>query len=750
MSYQHYPVLLWKDSAGFTTAALVDPDGDACGLPPVVSYSASSKAALVEVRETLQWRQQQFPWFESSVIRDSQLIFVKVEVRPEYRFEEKVFPCPRTSMLRVEVVDTEHEHGVRFAVVPRLGVEFYYTQGDLSDLVRHYVRERMSGLSPHQLARFEPVTEVRLESLAVRLPRESKPQRQLELPELSAIAEPMGSKALRTLYNRPYGRDAEVEELALRLQGPGCVLLVGEQGSGKTSLLLEAARKLEKASDRDKTKDPRRHWLTRGARMIAGMRYLGEWEERTEQVIAELSEVDGVLCVEGLQELIQSGGRTPESGIAAFLTPYIERGELRMVAEATPSELDACRRLLPGFVDLFSILSLKEFTNEQALRVLGRVKELWDSRYRLEVDESVNSECHRLHQRFLPYHAFPGRCSRFLGQLYEHAARSAIKVDRGLVVERFSAETGLPSRFLQDDIPLPSEEVLEFFSQRVVGQPQACQSAAHLVGRFKAGLNDPEKPLGVLFFCGPTGVGKTEMAKALAEMFFGAVAVGESRLVRLDMSEYASGSAALRLLGTHARPGELIRKVREQPFSVILLDEFEKAHPDVFDLLMGVCDEGRLSDLWGRVTTFRSSVIVMTSNLGVSSLAPIGFNQQRPPSYVTEVMNYFRPEFFNRIDEVVSFSPLDPRAIRLIAQQELSSASRREVLERRQLRLRWTEAVVTYLCERGYDARYGARPLKRVFDEQVMAPLARLLVEHPDLRAVAIDLECDGEKILVG
>lgn len=750
MSYQHYPVLLWKDSAGFTTAALIDPDRDTCGLPPMVAYSDSSKTALAEVREALQWRQRQFPWFEPSVIRDSQLIFVKVEVRPEYRFEEKVFPCPRTFTLRVEVVDTEHEHGVRFAAVPRLSVEFYYTQGDLSDLVRHYARERMSGLSPHQLARFEPVTEVQLESLSVRLPREGKQQRQLELPQLSAVAEPMGSKALRALYNRPYGREAEVEELALRLQGPGCVLLVGEQGSGKTSLLLEAARKLEKTSDPDKTKDPRRHWVTRGARLIAGMRYLGEWEERTEQVIAELSEVDGVLCVEGLQELIQSGGHTPESGVAAFLTPYIERGDLRLVAEATPTELDACRRLLPGFVDLFSILSLRALSNEEALRVLGRVKELWDSRYRLEVDERVIAECHRLHQRFLPYHAFPGRCSRFLGQLYEHASRSAVKIDRGLVVERFSAETGLPSRFLQDDVPLPSEEVLEFFSHRVVGQLQACRSVTHLVSRFKAGLNDPEKPLGVLFFCGPTGVGKTEMAKALAEMFFGAAVGEESRLVRLDMSEYGGDSAALRLLGTHARPGELIRKVREQAFSVILLDEFEKAHPDVFDLLMGVCDEGRLTDLWGRVTTFRSSVIVMTSNLGVSSLAPIGFKQERTPSFVAEVMNYFRPEFFNRIDEVVSFDPLSPETIRTIAHYQLASAARRDVLERRQLRLRWSEAVVTYLCERGYDARYGARPLKRLFDEQVMAPLARLLVEHPDLRDVAIDLECDGDQILVG
>ena len=202
-------------------------------------------------------------------------------------------------------------------------------------------------------------------------------------------------------------------------------------------------------------------------------------------------------------------------------------------------------------------------------------------------------------------------------------------------------------------------------------------------------------------------------------------------------------------MGRQDRPGELVRRVRSQPFSVVLLDEIEKAHPDVFDLLLGVFDEGRLTDPWGRETTFKSSIVIMTSNLGVSALRPIGIAQNREPSYNAEVRSFFRPEFFNRIDSVVSFMSLEPSHILEITQLELSALQKREGLERRGISLRWSSKVAEHLAHRGYDARYGARPLKRTIEEEVVVPLARHLVEHPDLHDCFVEVEVHNEKILL-
>jgi ATP-dependent Clp protease ATP-binding subunit ClpC len=722
--------MVWKDSSGYFTAALVDAEQTVdCGFP-IVGYAESSRAAILQVRELLKWYYARNPWSAGPTIMSSRLVSYKVKVRPEYRVEDRVFPAEQSQTLKVEVVDSLHKEGYRSAVIPRLEVEFFYTQGALKDLVRHYVREQLSGQPPHQVARYLPPEEVFLEYVSTRCPQpkpDGIPQANTE--SLQAVADPMGGKALKARYGRPYGREPQVAELVSRLSGRGSnVLIVGDQGCGKTSVLLEAVRKLEKnRGARGESPFPHRHWQTRGARLVAGMRYLGQWEERLEKVIAELADIEGVLCLENLLEVVQTGGLGPEGSVAAFLAPYLERAEIVIVAETTPRELDTCRRLLPNFVDLFGCLVLPEFGPSQSLSVLGQVAQSLATRYRVECDSNVISECYRLHRRFLPYHAFPGKASQFLRQLFEESAREQYPLDREQVVSRFSHETGLPPRLLRDEETWPCSEIREFFDRRVIGQPAANQAATALVSTFKAGL----------------------MAKAIARCFFGA-GLDQERLVRLDMSEYGGPGATYRLLGSSSRPGELVRRVREQPFTVILLDEFEKAHPDVYDLLMGVFDEGRLTDPWGRTTTFRSTVIIMTSNLGVSSLGPVGIKLDRPPSYEAEVMRFFRPEFFNRIDSVIAFSALDPSSILAITKLELQDLGKREGILRRGLTLRWNDELPSYLAEKGYDPRYGARPLKRAIEELVVVPLARYLVEHPELSHSAIDIEVVDGQVLIG
>jgi ATP-dependent Clp protease ATP-binding subunit ClpC len=298
----------------------------------------------------------------------------------------------------------------------------------------------------------------------------------------------------------------------------------------------------------------------------------------------------------------------------------------------------------------------------------------------------------------------------------------------------FSRYTGLPLELISEDAIAGPELIAERLRIGVVGQDRACSTAARVLARFKAGLDDPERPVGSLFFVGPTGVGKTELAKQLARYMFGAA----ERMIRLDMSEYMLPGSAQRLLAVGPGVQSLAEKVRQQPLSLILLDEIEKAHAEVFDLLLAVLGEGRMTDDAGSLIDFRMTVIVMTSNLGVSERGPAGFGGQDEDaaarSFDAAVRRHFRPEFFNRIDFVVPFRNLGPDDIRRIVDLELAQMQARTGLSRRGLRLEVSAAARATLADWGWHPTRGARPLKRVLEEQVMAPLAVLLARQPALR----------------
>jgi ATP-dependent Clp protease ATP-binding subunit ClpC len=730
-----YPVLVVRDPGGAFTAVAVDEEN-------LAGFGATSADARDDLKSFLDWHHRKNPWLPAPDFRDAELQTFKVSVRTEYRTDKRIYPSEEAVAVRIHCVTGRQESGQRLASLPLLGIRFTYHEPEsLKGLVQRYVLQKLEGSTPEELARYLPPPQAELADVVVRMPREARSAAAVEAPGmLGRVAEPLGDRAVRKQFPRAWERDDEVKTLVRKLHREKAnVLLVGEPGVGKTTVLVEAVREIEKvlaeeAKREEKAVPPRRFWQTAAGRVIAGMKYLGQWEERVESLISELGEIEGILCVDRLLDLVRTGGIGPADSIASFLLPYLSRGELRLVAEATPSELDACRRLLPGLADVFQVVRIEPFDRAKALAVLDRQIETAKTNLRITVAPGVSDRIVQLFRRFMPYTVFPGQAAGFTRELLDRGPRERwAEITPAHAVTHFMARTGLPELFLRDEITLSRGDLLEQFREQVIDQPEASEAAVNVVLSFKAGLNDPNRPLGVLLFCGPTGVGKTEMAQTLARFFFGAgEAQAGARMIRLDMSEYAGFDAVERLVGPpHGEPSELIRKVRQQPFTVLLLDEIEKASPDVFDVLLGVFDEGRLTDRFGRVTNFRSALIVMTSNLGADRQASFGFDANARPRYRDEAMAFFRPEFFNRLDAVVTFHPLGPETIRAITRKELAAIAAREGLQRAGLSIRWSERLVEHLAKVGFDARYGARPLQRTIEREVVAPLAKWLLERP-------------------
>ena len=750
-----YSALICKDPANGFHAIAVEHGA--------VGFGRNAHEARDDLREFLKWEHKTRTWENLPDFLDASLSWFTISVRPEYRMKERIHPCESTIDVKVPCVTGTRKSGQLTADLPLLGIRFDYTNpAELKDLVRRYTLQKLEGCSPQELSRFLPPTETELIEIAVRLP--TKPagtnQAQPPPPTLVRVAEPMGDRAVRKGFARAWGRETEVAELVRKLHGEKAnVLLVGEGGVGKTTLLVDAVREAEKlAAKETETRRSRRFWLTSAGRLVAGMKYLGQWEERIEDVISELGEIGGVLCVERLLDLLRRGGLNPSNSIAAFLIPYLSRGEVRMTAEATPAELDACRRLLPGLADLFQIVPVRPFAPNEALTVIDKQLATAASGPGIEVERGTGERIVRLYRRFVPYAVFPGPASSFARELIEAQVRRGQKqVAPDDVMARFRSRTGLPEMLLRDELTLPRESVRDWFGQRVIEQPEACDAAADVVSTIKAGLTDPMRPPAVLLFCGPTGVGKTETAKALAEYLFGqgedaSRKPGEAaRLVRLDMSEYAGFDAVARLIGPpHGDPGELVRRVRKEPFCVVLLDEIEKASAEVFDTLMGVFDEGRLTDQFGRVTDFRSAILIMTSNLGAGRSGGLGFASDGAPRYRDTAMKFFRPEFFNRMDSVVTFQPLGPNAVKSIARRELDGVCRRPGVAEVGIRVEWSERLVEHLASVGFDARYGARPLQRAVERQVVSPLARWLLANRIEQNRCVNADWDGTSVVFG
>ena len=756
-----FPVLVWEDFTGRYSARLIDDEED----PAVrlAGFGRTAREALAQLKEYLTWSFEHEPWRTAPDFLDPKLVEFRVEVRPEYTMRGRVYPSDESFPLRVICVHGRQQSGMFVCALPLMGIQFYYYEVNaLRGLVTTYAQESLKNRTPQQLRSYLNPKSIHLDELAVRggNPAAATLLTSPEIKNLELVTTPLGSDEMRRSFSRAFGRERLVSELVQLLQRERAnVLLVGESGVGKTSMLVDAVRTVERdvalSGSKSEAQSPQklhRFWTSSAARLIAGMKYLGQWEERCERIIEELARIDGLIAFEDLLELLHTGGATPANGVASFFQPFLERAEMRIVSETTPAGLDACRRLLPGFVDVFRILRVPNFTQPEALAALNAYCSNIERNSPVRMSDEARNLVYRLFRRFLPYEVFPGKSVIFTTQLYERAKADRVsEITSERVIGAFVKATGLPELFLRDEVSLEEQDLQAFFEHEVIGQPEACRAATRAVLTFKAGLNDPARPISVLLFTGPTGVGKTELSRSLARFLFGA-AEDSDRFVRLDMSEYSLPGSAERLIaGPSGEPSEFINQIRRQPFAVVLFDEIEKADEGVFDLLLSVFDEGRLTDRFGRTTWFQSAVIIMTSNLGAIASAMPGFgasDEIASSTYHRAAQVFFRPEFYNRIDSILSFSALDKQTVRQIAIKELNALNSREGMLKRSVRLVWTDRVVDHVAQAGFDARLGARPLQRVIEKEIVTPLALHLNRNPQLRDTQITVDFDTQIVI--
>ncbi|MFT5684305.1 MAG: ATP-dependent Clp protease ATP-binding subunit ClpC, partial [Myxococcota bacterium] len=610
-----------------------------------------------------------------------------VSLRPAWREGGKTFPLSETVEVSVDAVYGRNDVGSFTCYLPRLSCTFYfYELEQIETMVRHFARDSLSSLSPEALYKHMLAPPARLERIAVhskpRKPRERKSEP--STPRLKQIAERLPAPRRPGKLRAAWQRSAEVHALtALLVEQPRSnILLIGASGVGKSTILAESIRQISR------TKTELTFWRTAARRLVSGARYLGDWQLLCEQLIDELESVKGVLWVEGFGELMHTGGSGAEDSVAAFFRPMMATGKLRLVGELTERGLDAARSALPDFIERLTLTHIAELPTAAVADVLGRFGEHASRNLSVTFTPGALRLTSRLLERHIRYERFPGKAIRFLTTVTHYASLEGLsEVDEAVILDRFIARTGMPRQLLDDRIPLHDAELSAWFAERIIGQPAAVQEAMRVVKVFKTGLNDPDRPIATLLFVGPTGVGKTALARALTGYFFGEGKI-EAALIRIDMSELQLPGQLNRLIGSpDGTPGELVRRLRERPFSVVLFDEIEKADPVFFDTLLTVLDEGMLADSLGRETDFRSAVIIMTSNLGAGTGGSMGFSRGVLRNDLGAVKAFFRPEFFNRIDRVVQFAALPPEDIRSIARLELAGLAKREGVASRDLTL---------------------------------------------------------------
>ncbi|MBL9134574.1 MAG: AAA family ATPase [Verrucomicrobiales bacterium] len=507
------------------------------------------------------------------------------------------------------------------------------------------------------------------------------------------------------------------------------IALIGPSGCGKTALIHALVRELAKPE--------RGGWRVlrmSPADFLSGTKYVGEWETRLRDLIATIRHPRRVvLYVPNVADLAAVGRwEKSDANVVSALAPQLEDGSIHLIGEATPEDFERGLGREPALSRLFERVLLEPATPDRTRLVLRALRDQAGA----PLSNEVIDQLFEASESFLNHVARPGAAAGLLRAVLDRHSPRNEPIQRREILETLAHSTGVPVDLLDDATPLDLPALNAFFESRIMGQPDAVQAVVDLVTLVKAGLTDPNKPFGVMLFVGPTGVGKTELARILAEYVFG----DPARLLRFDMSEFAGAEGFTRLIGGRGENGLLTDAIRQRPFSVVLLDEIEKSHLNVFDLCLQIFDAGRLTDGHGRLVDFRRSIVILTSNIGAELPgATVGFGTSaaqnggaepgNPDAERTfrELSRFFRPEFLNRIDRIVHFRPLGMDVAERIARREVDLVLRRSGVTRRGISVAVDPEVIALLVKEGYSPSFGARPLKRTVERLLLQPLAQAL-----------------------
>jgi ATP-dependent Clp protease ATP-binding subunit ClpC len=638
-----------------------------------------------------------------------------------------------------------------------------------------------------------------------RMPRGSS-----RTPALDQLGTDLTAAARASKLDPVIGRHTEIERLIqiLSRRTKNNPALVGEPGVGKTAIVEGLAHRIVSGDVPETLADRRLVALDMGS-LVAGTKYRGEFEERLKKIIEEIKTAGNcIIFIDEFHTMVGAGAAEGAVDAANILKPSLGRGELQCIGATTLDDFRKYVERDAGLERRFQKVLVEEPSVDETLQILRGLKERYEEHHRLKIGEEALAAASNLAARYIPDRFLPDKAIDLIDeaasrvrikhytmpltlkekrveldnirkekeealttQQYEVAAEKReeetrveemaqqmeeewrneqeqdnVVVTKDDVTEVVSMWTGVPVVQLSDDETSRLLNMEEVLHERIVGQDEAIDTISKAIRRARAGLKDPRRPIGNFIFLGPTGVGKTELARALAEFMFGS----EDALIRIDMSEFMEKFAVSRLVGAppgyvgYDEGGQLTEAVRRKSYSCILLDEIEKAHPDVFNLLLQIFDDGHLTDAKGRRVDFRNSVIIMTSNIGAETIrkgTSIGFTQRsdqaktREQNYdrmkenlLEELKKAFRPEFLNRVDGTVVFHPLAKEQIRSIVDLMLANVSLQ--LADKEIKLSVTDAAKDLLGEKGYDEIYGARPLRRVIQTMVEDRLSEAVLRE--------------------
>lgn len=622
-------------------------------------------------------------------------------------------------------------------------------------------------------------------------------------PTLDGLARDLTKLAREKRLDPVVGRDSEVRRVVqiLSRRTKNNPVLVGEPGVGKTAIVEGLAQRIISGDVPEDMRGKRLMMLDMGA-LVAGTKYRGEFEDRLKKVIDEIYH-DGqiILFIDELHTLIGAGGAEGAIDASNILKPALARGELQTIGATTLDEYQKYIEKDSALERRFARVQVEEPTPEEAEEILKGLRPRYEDHHGVEITDEALHAAVSLSVRYINSRQLPDKAIDLMdessakvrldstdevselteledeiqdlviekekaiqNQDFESAARlrlrekqlsetleqakiKAAKQENGYidqvtdedVAAVVSQWTGVPLQQLEKKESQRLLDLEKVLHKRVVGQEEAVKAISRAIRRARSGLKDPNRPIGSFMFLGPTGVGKTELAKALAEAMFGS----EEALIRVDMSEYMEKYSTSRLIGSppgyvgYEEGGQLTEKIRQKPYSVILLDEVEKAHPDVFNILLQVLDDGHLTDSKGRKVDFRNTILIMTSNIGATEIREeknVGFNVKdiskdhamMEKRILEELKKAFRPEFLNRIDETVVFKSLDQEQI-----NEIVKIMSRAVLDRmkeHEIKVKITSAAYDVIGKVGFDPEYGARPIRRALQKEIEDRLAEALL----------------------